>query len=175
MAAVVFIFTYIHIDIPTPLGKTMLHMGNVMCIMAALVFGPVKGGLAAGLGSMFYDMFDPVYLPECWITFINKFAMAFVAGLLAHHLLKRAGALRFSVSAVVGALCYTLLYLTKTLVVNYYILGNAWETVEATLITKGTVSLVNSLVAAVLSVVLNRLLRRALSGAGLSEDLEIIK
>ena len=37
MAAVVFIFTYMHIDIPTPLGKTMLHLGNVMCLLAALL------------------------------------------------------------------------------------------------------------------------------------------
>lgn len=173
MAAIVFIFTYMHIDIPTPLGKTMIHLGNVMCLLAALLFGPLRGGLAAGFGSMFYDMFDPAYLPECWITFINKFAMAFVAGAVAHYLLKRAGVLRFPVSAVIGAATYTLLYVGKTIIVNYYVLGNLWETVWATVITKGSVSLVNALIAAVVSTILNVLLRKAFGRAGMSTELGV--
>lgn len=173
MAAVVFIFTYMHIDIPTPLGKTMLHLGNVMCLLAALLFGPVRGGLAAGFGSMFYDMFDPAYLPECWITFINKFAMAFVAGLVAHRLLKGAGRLRFPAAAALGALSYTALYVGKTIIVQYFVYNNLWETVWATAVTKGTVSLVNTLIAAVASVLLNAALRKAFTGAGLNERLGV--
>src|SRR5574344_2065781 len=90
MAALVFIFTYIRIEIPVSItgGKTMLHLGNVMCILSALLFGKWKGGLAAGIGSMFFDLFDPMFLPECWITFIMKFAMAFVAGLIAYGFMK---------------------------------------------------------------------------------------
>lgn len=175
MAAIVFIFTYIHIDIPTPLGKTMLHLGNVMCLLSALLFGPLKGGLAAGIGSMFYDMFDPAYLPECWITFINKFAMAFVAGLFAHYLLKKAGAFRFPLSAAVGAITYTVLYVGKTIIVNYFILGNTWQAVSATAITKGTVSLINGIIAAVASVILCSLLRVSLNKSGLSDKLGVVE
>lgn len=173
MAALVFIFTYVHVDIPTPLGKTMIHFGNVMCLLAALLFGPVKGGLAAGFGSMFFDMFDPVYLPECWITFINKFLMAYVAGLCAHYLFKKLRGARFPLSAAVGALTYTALYLGKTIIVNYFVLGNAWGTVWATVLTKGTVSIVNGVIAAIVSVILASLLRKALAGAGLSEKMGV--
>ncbi|NMA06377.1 MAG: ECF transporter S component, partial [Ruminococcaceae bacterium] len=60
MAALTFVFTmFFRIDIPTPLGKTMLHLGNVMCLLSGLLFGPVRGGLAGGIGSMMYDLFDP--------------------------------------------------------------------------------------------------------------------
>ena len=83
MTALVFIFTYLHIDIPTPLSNTMLHLGNVMSLLAALLFGGIRGGLAAGFGSMIYDMLDPRYLPTCWVTFIMKFMMGWVAGQLA--------------------------------------------------------------------------------------------
>lgn len=38
MAAMVFVATNFRIEIPTPLGKTMLHFGNVMCILSGLVF-----------------------------------------------------------------------------------------------------------------------------------------
>ena len=39
MSALVFIFTYLHIDIPTPLSNTMIHLGNVMSLLSALLFG----------------------------------------------------------------------------------------------------------------------------------------
>ena len=55
MAAMVFVATNFRIDIPTPLGKTMIHFGNVMCILGGLLFGGPIGGLAAGIGSAFFD------------------------------------------------------------------------------------------------------------------------
>ncbi len=177
MAAAVFICTYIHLDIPTPLGKTMLHFGNVMCLLGGLLFGPVIGGLAAGIGSMFFDMFDPVFLPECWITFILKFAMGFIAGAIAHGFkmtdIAATGKLkaRQIAAAIIGALCYTCLYVGKTIVVNYFVLGTEWPTVWATVITKGTVSLVNAVVASVASLLLYAALRPALSRAKLFETL----
>ena len=80
MAAMVFALTYVGIDIPTGLGKTKIHFGNIMCLLSAFLLGPVGGGLAAGVGSALFDLMDPMWAPECWITFLNKFVMAFVAG-----------------------------------------------------------------------------------------------
>ena len=51
LSALVFAATYLHIDIPTALGKTMIHFGNVVCLLGGLLFGPVTGGLSAGIGS----------------------------------------------------------------------------------------------------------------------------
>ena len=58
MAAMVYVATNFRIDIPTPMGKTMLHLGNVMCILSDLLFGGPVGGLAAGIGSAFFDLLD---------------------------------------------------------------------------------------------------------------------
>lgn len=181
MAALVLVFSYIQIIIPTPLGKTRLHLGNVMCLLAALLFGKTKGGLAAGLGSMFFDLFDPVYLPECWITFIMKFTMAFVCGAVAHSGSKPLGAndgsgekksrasARQIIGAVCGALSYVVLYVGKTFVVERLVKGYELETVLVTMTTKGTVSLVNALIAVAASLLLAAALRPALKKAGLAD------
>ncbi|MDO4565833.1 MAG: ECF transporter S component [Oscillospiraceae bacterium] len=186
MAALVFIFTYIRIEIPTPLGKTMLHLGNVMCLLTGLLFGRLKGGLAAGIGSMFFDMFDPVYLPECWITFIMKFCMAFVCGWIAHAGAKPIvggsgegaanGKLkgRHVAGAVCGALCYVALYMSKTYIVERLVKGYELETVLITMTTKGTVSLANALIAVAASLILSGMIRPALVRAGFAQKLGIL-
>ncbi len=68
MAAMVFVATNFRIEIPTPLGPTMLHLGNVMCVLSGLLFGPITGGLSAGFGSAMFDLFNPTYAPEAWIV-----------------------------------------------------------------------------------------------------------
>ena len=186
MAALVFVFTYIRIEIPTPLGKTMLHLGNVMCLLSAFLLGPLYGGLSAGLGSLFFDLFDPVYFSTCWVTFILKFAMAFVCGAIAHggkeprpeqqqHTDdgRQKQGLRQIVGAICGALCYTALYLAKTYITQYLIEGYELETVLATMVTKGTVSLTNALIAVAASLILNSILQPALKKSGLADKLGI--
>ena len=84
LAALVFVFTYIGFDVPSPLGKAKVHMGNVMCLLGGLLFGGVPGGLAAGIGSGLFDLLDPAWAPEFWVTAINKFVMGFAAGVLVH-------------------------------------------------------------------------------------------
>ena len=85
LAAIVFVLTkFISIPIPSPLGKTALSVGNAMCVLSALLFGPAVGGLAAGIGNALVDLTDPAWAPEFWITFINKFLMAFIAGVIMH-------------------------------------------------------------------------------------------
>ena len=86
LAAAIFVLTkFVSIPIPSPLGKTALSVGNAMCILSALLFGPVTGGLAAGVGNALVDLSDPAWAPEFWITFINKFLMTFVADLYSLH------------------------------------------------------------------------------------------
>ncbi len=184
MAALVFIFTYIRIEIPVSItgGKTMLHLGNVMCILSALLFGRWKGGLAAGFGSMFFDLFDPLYLPECWITFIMKFCMAFIAGLIAYGFTKpnkdtaekKRSGFRIALGAVCGALSYVVLYMAKTYIVERLVKGFEPEIVYATMITKGTVSLVNATIAAVASLLLLSAIRPALKKSELAGKLGVM-
>ena len=169
MAALVFVFTYIHIDIPTPLSNTMLHLGNVMSLLAAMLFGGVRGGLAAGLGSMIFDMLDPRYLPTCWLTFIMKFLMGFVAGRMCEKVKSR-NTLSVGLAAFTGSAVYVLLYMAKTYITNRYVYGYEPETVWMTTYTKGGASFLNGVIAAVCSALLYTALAPALRGAGLLGD-----
>lgn len=169
MSALVLVATmYFKIDIPTPLGKTMLHLGNVMCILGGLLFGGLSGGFAAGIGSAIYDLMDPVYAPEFWVTFIMKFAMAFIAGTIANY--GKPSKAKTIIGAVVGAVSYVALYISKTIIVQYFMLGNPWQTVSGVVITKGTTSLVNALIAMVCSVILYSLISPALKKAGIFRE-----
>ncbi len=165
MAAIVFVGTLIHFDIPISANdKTMISLGNSMCVLAGLLFGPVRGGLAAGLGSMIYDFMDPVFLPGFWWTFIAKFAMSFVAGII-YKRLKEHKAVATAVSAVCGAFSYMVLYLGKSFVRDYFIRGYELETVIITVGTKAVSSAFNAVVAVIISVTLASLLRPALRRA----------
>ena len=168
MAALVFVFTYLHIDIPTPLSNTMLHLGNVMSLLAAMLFGGVRGGLAAGLGSMIYDMMDPRYISTCWLTFLMKFAMGYVAGKLCEKLKKKTP-LTCGLAAFAGSLVYVLLYMAKTYIFNLYIYGYEKDVVLMTTFTKGGASLVNGIIAAVGASLLYAAVSPALANAGLIE------
>ena len=81
LAALVFVFSWMQI----PIGSiARIHLGNVFCALAGLLFGPLTGGLAGGFGSMLFDLTNPAYIAECWITFLTKFFIGFIAGLIAH-------------------------------------------------------------------------------------------
>lgn len=174
LSALVFAATYLHIDIPTALGKTMIHFGNVVCLLGGLLFGPVTGGLSAGIGSALYDFMDPSFAPEAWITFINKFLMGFVAGLICN-IGRGKGPKKEKLFTLIGGICgsvtYVVLYVTKTIVVQYLINSGVWATVLTVAIQKGTVSLFNGMVAVVVSVFLTLSLRPALHKAHLFEKL----
>ena len=81
MTALVFVSNYLRITMPIAIGgRTSFTLANIMCCLSGLLLGPV-GGLASGLGSALYDLTNPAYAPECWITLITKGVMGMVAGL----------------------------------------------------------------------------------------------
>ena len=79
MAALTVAGSAIRIKLPISIaGTTAFHLGNIFCALSGILLGPWVGGLAAGMGSAIYDMFDPMYISECWITFIMKGAYGVV-------------------------------------------------------------------------------------------------
>lgn len=174
LSALVFAATYLHIDIPTALGKTMIHLGNVVCLLGGLLFGPVTGGLSAGIGSALYDLMDPAFAPEAWITFMTKFCMGFVAGLvwnIGRGKGPKMEKLFTLIGGISGAVTYVILYVSKTIIVQYFINSGVWATVAAVAIQKGAVSLFNGMVAVVVSTFLAFSLRPALSKAHLFDNI----
>ncbi len=115
MAALCFVGNYLQIKIPNGVLITRIHFGNVPCLLAGLLFGGIPGGLAAGIGSGLYDLLDPVYIISSPVTFLNKFAMGFLAGYLAksEKRLKNETA-HILLCAIIGQLAYIVLYVGKT-------------------------------------------------------------
>ena len=75
MTALVFVSNYLRITMPIAIGgRTSFTLANIMCCLSGLLLGPV-GGVASGVGSALYDLTNPAYAPECWITLITKGVM----------------------------------------------------------------------------------------------------
>ena len=121
MAALTVAGSALRIKVPLDIsGFSAFHLGNIMCALSGILLGPWVGGAAAGLGSAIYDMLDPVYISECWLTFLMKGAYGVLAGLVAW----RKGApwtadrkrsyLSALLASVTGALTYAGLYLAKS-------------------------------------------------------------
>ncbi len=152
LAAMVYVAsTFLQIKIPTAIGNTRLHMGNVMCLLSGLLLGPVAGGLAAGIGSMLYDLTDPAFITSAPFTFVFKFAMAWVCAMIAY----RKDRLRLDrtiLGAVSGSLCYVVLYLGKSWIRDQFVKGLPVDAVMLTVSEKAAVSLVNAVLAVVIAV-----------------------
>jgi len=172
LAAAVFVLTkFVSIPIPSPLGKTAISCGNAMSVLSALLFGPYIGGLAAGIGNALVDLSDPAWAPEFWITFINKFLMAFVAGLILHKVRLGEEKVRVWLASVCGALTYSLLYVTKNIFSGVLVKGFTLEVaLVETLTVKLPVTLVNAVIAAVCASVLYMVLRQPLERARVLEN-----
>lgn len=171
LAAIIFVLTkFISIPIPSPLGKTALSVGNAMCILSALLFGPLTGGLAAGIGNALVDLSDPAWAPEFWITFINKFLMAYVAGIVMHKLKPGAKEVRVWLAGLLGSLTYCLLYVTKNILSGVLIKSFTWDVaILETLTVKLPVTLVNAIIAMVCAGVLYFILKQPLRKAHVLE------
>lgn len=81
-------FEYLRIDIPLPGGSTAVHFGNAFCVLAALLIGGFKGGLAGSIGMTIADLMVPQYVISAPKTFILKLCIGLVTGFVAHHIAK---------------------------------------------------------------------------------------
>lgn len=168
LAALVFAASTISVNIPTPIDNTRLHLGNVICLLSGLLLGPIPGGLAAGIGSLFFDLTNPLYISTAPFTLVFKFLMAFACGKIASIGGANGESFRLNVAgAVAGALLYVVLYLGKNFVESYFFLRLELETVLITLAQKGVASTVNGVIAVVAAVPLAAALRKGLQRTGL--------
>lgn len=88
MAALSYVvFTFLQIKITLPGGDaTSIHLGNAVCVLGALLLGGVYGGLGGAIGMTIGDLLDPVYVIYAPKTFILKFCIGLITGIVAHKL-----------------------------------------------------------------------------------------
>lgn len=117
LAALTVAGSALRIKVPLDIsGFSAFHLGNILCALSGILLGPWLGGAAAGLGSAIYDMFDPVYISECWLTFLMKGAYGVVAGLIVWSGKKKwnGSYLKAMWGTIAGAATYAALYLAKS-------------------------------------------------------------
>ncbi|WP_273360388.1 ECF transporter S component [Anaerococcus octavius] len=153
-AALTFVSNYLQIPMVTPFGNTRFHLGNVFCLLSGIILGPLYGGLAAGLGPALFDIFDPIYFTSAPTTFINKFAMAAVAGYFFYKKIDRENKARIVIASILGQLTYIILYLVKTFIEDYYVLNLTKVATMTEITQKASVSLVNGIISVIFASIL---------------------
>lgn len=164
LAALTVVGSAIRITLPLEIaGTTSFHLGNIMCALSGILLGPWMGGLAAGLGSAIYDMMNPLYISEAWITFLTKGAYGLAAGAVIYVGKGNWGYGKATVASAVGALTYAALYLSKSYFYSGRLIhGLTHEAALITVVTKLPATTFNAVVAIVFAPVLAMAVREAL-------------
>ena len=164
MAALTAVGSAIRVQLPLSIaGTTAFHLGNIFCALSGILLGPWLGGLAAGLGSAIYDMTNPLYISECWITFLMKGAYGVAAGLVIGAGKKDWGYGKAVASALTGALVYAVIYLAKSYFYGGLLLAGLDTTAAwAMVIDKLPATIFNAAVAVIFAPILATAIRTAL-------------
>lgn len=166
MAAMVYVVTLFRF----PLLGSKVHFANAVCLLSGILLGPLQGGLAAGIGSALYDSVAGYDLINVLITFVSKFAMAWVCGRLVWHSESHSHRIdRTALACVCGALTYVALYMLKTFIFQRFVYGFPMDTVWATVFSKLIPSLINAAVAVIAAPVFFHAALPALRASGLLE------
>ena len=174
MAALSYVvFTFLQIKIPLPGGDaTSIHLGNAVCVLGALLLGGMYGGIGGAIGMTIGDLLDPVYVVYAPKTFILKFCIGLITGLIAHKFGKittetnTKKVLLWSTFAAIGGLLFNVIF--DPLVGYYYkllILGK--PAAELTLELNVAATSINAVTSTIVSVAVYMALRPAMKKAGL--------
>ena len=170
MAALVALGSWIKIEIPSILGTSRFHLGNVMCALSGLLLGPWWGALAAGMGSALYDLLlDPTRFAEFPITFVTKSVYGLAAGAVYFKVFKgKSNYVNEAIASAAAAASYIAVYLVKCFFYNGLLIkgltpGGAWLGV----LEKGPPALFNGVVAVIFAPILGVALHKALKAAHL--------
>lgn len=166
------VFTFLQIKIPLPGGDaTSIHLGNAVCVLGALILGGVYGGIGGAIGMTIGDLLDPVYVVYAPKTFLLKFCIGLITGIIAHKIGKisqttdKKKVWGFTVAAAVGGLLFNVIF--DPLIGYFYkllILGK--PAAELTLAWNVAATTINAVTSAIVSVLVYMALRPALKRAG---------
>ena len=77
-------FTYGKITIPITAGtSTAIHIANAIVVLSSWFLGPIYGGLAGAIGLSIADVLDPRYIVSAPKTFLLKFMIGLISGMVA--------------------------------------------------------------------------------------------
>lgn len=172
LAALTVVGSALRITLPLEIaGTTSFHLGNIICALSGILLGPWLGGLASGLGSAIYDMTNPLYISECWITFLFKGAYGLAAGLVIRAGKKEFGYGKSIIATAAGAVTYAVLYLAKSYFYSgLFLNGLTPDAALLTVVGKLPATIFNAVVAIIFAPVLAVAIRKALDKNHLTID-----
>ncbi len=164
LAALTVVGSAIRITIPVDIaGTTSFHLGNILCALSGILLGPWYGAAAAGIGSAIYDMMNPLYISEAWITFLTKAAYGLAAGFVARCGKQPWGYGKATLATIAGALTYAALYLAKTFFYSGLLMkGLTVQAAGLTVVTKLPATTFNAVIAVIFAPMLAVAIREAL-------------
>lgn len=167
------VFTFLQIKITLPGGDaTSIHLGNAVCVLGALLIGGVYGGLGGAIGMTIGDLLDPVYVVYAPKTFLLKFCIGLITGVIAHKLghitteNDNSKVLKWTIAATVSGLLFNVIF--DPLIGYFYkllILGK--PAAELTLAWNVASTSINAVTSTIVSVAVYMALRPALKKSGL--------
>ena len=174
MAALCYIgFAFFKIDIPVGTESTAFHLGNVFCVLAALLLGGFWGGLSGAVGMTIGDL-TTIYVTSAPKTFILKFLIGLIVGLVAHkifHINKCKSKGKIIGITILASFCGMAFNVVADPLVGYfyktYLLGVPQDLSKALLKIAQLTTSVNAVIAVVCASIFYLALRPALKKAGL--------
>ena len=178
LAALCYIgFAFFKIDIPVGPEKTAFHLGNVFCVLAALLLGGYWGGLAGAIGMTIADL-TTAYVTSAPKTFLLKLCIGLIVGLVAHkifHLSKAHSAKYVTGVTILASACGMAFNVVADPLVGYfykmYLLGVPQDISKALAKISTVTTGVNAIVAVICASVFYLALRPALKKAGLFHEI----
>lgn len=166
-------FTFFKIDIPVGTEKTAFHLGNVFCVLAALLLGGFWGGMAGAVGMTIADL-TTAYVTSAPKTFLLKLCIGLIVGVVAHkcfRLTKESSKPKILTATIVSSAAGMAFNVVADPLVGYFyktfLLGVPQEAAKIWAKMGAVTTLVNAVVAVVTASVLYLALRPALEKANL--------
>ncbi|HKM33934.1 MAG TPA: ECF transporter S component [Lachnospiraceae bacterium] len=174
LAALCYIgFAFFKIDIPVGTEKTAFHLGNVFCVLAALLLGGFWGGLSGAIGMTIADL-TTAYVTSAPKTFLLKLCIGLIVGFVAHSIFKieKSTDKKYITGiTILATTCGMAFNVVADPLVGYfyktYLLGIPQDLSLALAKLSAVTSLVNAIVAVVAASIFYLALRPALKKAGL--------
>lgn len=163
-------FAYLRIDIPVGTEKTAFHLGNVFVVLGALFMGGLWGGMAGAVGLTIADLTSG-YVTSAPKTFLLKLGIGLIAGVVAHFVFKLSQGkqerkVSLPVATAVSAAAGMIFNVVADPLVGYfyktYVLGVPQDAAKIWAKIGAMTTLVNAVVAVVVSTILYLALRPAL-------------
>lgn len=123
LIALVFVATrFINIRLPVAIHGGLIHTGNAMLFLSAIVFGKKKGAIAGGFGMAIFDILSG-WLAWAPFTFVIRFLMGYLIGHIAHLDKKNGESIFLNLFAIclAGILMIVGYYFTEVILYNNWI------------------------------------------------------